>query len=236
MHVCNKDCHIAAAINPHINLSLRATLLLLLIFSLTTVAAQQRRMQPYEMDSVVKARLQITIHFLHLQPTDSIADVGSGSGYSLIPIANTCPECRFTVQDIDSNTCNTRVWQKRILQSGGFTRIENFSFQTGTEQSTRLPTAAFNKVLVFDVIHELTYKTEMLADLKRILAPGGSLFIEEILVHQPQKKDRACNYPFLTEPEFITLMNQNGFVLKKQIITLDPGKNKYFKCFEWVLS
>ena len=73
---------------------------------------------------------------------------------------------------------------------------------------------------------------EMLNDIKRILRENGSVFIEEVLVYKPVKKDRVCNYPFLTEVTFKKILADNNFVIKKEYITLDTGNNKYSKIFE----
>ena len=185
-------------------------------------------------DSLSTAKFNAVNTFLGLAPSDSIADIGTGAGYSLIPIANNCPECKFTVEDIDSSTCNTRSLAKRINNTGNKTRIENFAFHYGTTKATNLPSSKFNKVLIFDVIHEMTYKNEMLKDIKRILQKNGSIFIEEILVHKSVKKDRICNYPFLTEVEFKKLMTDNNFLIKRESLTFDTGNNKYIKIFECV--
>jgi ubiquinone/menaquinone biosynthesis C-methylase UbiE len=185
-------------------------------------------------DSLTTAKFSVVSMFLSLSPTDIIADIGTGVGYSLIPIANNCPECKFFVEDIDSSSCNPERLAWRINNTGNKTRIENFTFFYGTEKTTNLPSAKFNKVLIFDVIHEMTFKTEMLNDIKRILQKNGSIFIKEILVHKPVKKDRGCNYPFLTELEFKKLMTDNNFLIKRESITLSSGYNKYIKIFECI--
>ena len=185
-------------------------------------------------DSLTTAKFNVVSKFLSLSPTDIIADIGTGAGYSLIPIANNCPECKFIVEDIDSLTCNTKTLTKKINNTGNKTSIENFEFYYGTEKATNLPSAKFNKVLIFDVIHEMTYKNEMLNDIKRILQKNGSIFIEEILVHKSVKKDKVCNYPFLTELEFKKILADNNFVIKRESITFDTGNNKYMKIFECV--
>ncbi len=185
-------------------------------------------------DSLTVAKFNAINKFLNLSPSDSIADIGTGAGYSLIPIANNCPQCKFVVQDIDSTTCNKKTLAKKINKSGNKISIENFSFYYGTEKTTNLPSAKFNKVLIFDVVHEMTYKTEMLADIKRILLQNGSIFIEEILVHKPVKKERVCNYPFLTEAAFKKILDDNKFIIKKERITFDTGNNRYIKIFECV--
>jgi len=182
-------------------------------------------------DSLARQKTEKINRFLDLSSKDVMADIGTGSGYSLIPIANNCPDCRFTVEDIDSTTCNRKALSKKIDKTVNKTSIDNFEFHYGAEKSTNLPSATYNKVLIFDVIHELTYKTEMLADIKRILKPNGSIFIEEILVHNPVKKDKVCNYPFLTEPVFKQLLQDNNLAIAREEITFDTGNNRYIKIF-----
>jgi len=174
------------------------------------------------------------IRFLNLSLHDSIADIGSGSGYNIVSIAKEYPTLRFTVEDIDSSECNRKSFTRYINGWGNKTNIGNFDFHYGTETSTGLRSSAFNKVLIFDVVHELTYPREMLADIKRILAPGGSVFIKEILVHKKMKRQKGCNYPFLTDAQFKTRLQENGLVARKEEICYDNGRNRYIKLFECV--
>jgi ubiquinone/menaquinone biosynthesis C-methylase UbiE len=209
-------------------------LIFLLFLFAATLSFGQSLSNKQKRDSLTTAKFNAVSTFLGLSPSDSIADIGTGAGYSLIPIANNCTECKFTVEDIDSSSCNTGSLAKKINNTGNKTRIENFAFYYGTEKATNLPSSKFNKVLIFDVIHEMTYKNEMLNDIKRILQKNGSIFIEEILVHKSVKKDRVCNYPFLTEVEFKKVLTDNSFVIKRESITFDTGNNKYIKIFECV--
>ncbi len=187
-------------------------------------------------DSLTNQKFRLVNEFLNLSPKDVIADIGTGAGYSLIPIANGCGDCKFVVEDIDSLTCNKETLSKKITKTGNKTSIENFSFYYGTEKTTNLPSSTYNKVLIFDVIHEMTYRKEMLNDIKRILQPDGSVFIEEILVNKKVKKDRICNYPFLTEMEFKKLLAENDLLIIKEATTFDSGNNRYIKIFECTFS
>lgn len=204
------------------------TIIVLLPFS----ASFAQKIDKQKQDSLHQAKIKMDVDFINPIPSDKIADIGTGAGYSLIPIANHCPDCKFAVEDIDSTTCNPANLQKKIKNSGNLTSINNFTFYYGTEKNSPLPTATYNKILIFDVVHELTYKKEILADCKRILTPSGSIFIEEILVHKPVKKDKACNYPFFTEQEFKKVLSDNGLSIKREQISLDSGNNKYIKLFE----
>ena len=199
-----------------------------------TLSFGQSLLKKQKRDSLTTAKFSVVSAFLNLSPSDNITDIGTGAGYSLIPIANNCPECKFTVEDIDSSSCNIRTLAKKINNTGSKARIENFTFYYGIEKVTNLHSSKFNKVLIFDVIHEMTYKNEMLNDIKKILQKNSSIFIEEILVHKSVKKDRVCNYPFLTEVEFKKVLADNNLIIKKESITFDTGNNKYIKIFECI--
>jgi ubiquinone/menaquinone biosynthesis C-methylase UbiE len=191
--------------------------------------------QKVNADSISKDKLEKTLAFLALTEKDNVVDIGTNSGYSLVPIAGANPLIKFTAEDIDSSSLNVKKLTKQIKRNGNKARIEQFKIVYGTEKSTNLPSATFNKVLIFDVIHELSSKKEMLDEIKRILEKNGSIFIEEILVHTAQKKDRICSYPFLTETAFLELMKENNFILKKEVTTYDSGKNRYIKLFEFTV-
>ncbi len=209
----------------------------ILLFLITSFFLKQNiYAQKLNTDSLTANKLPTILQFLNLSSTDKIADVGTSSGYSLIPIANKHPDIIFTVEDIDSSSLNRKKLLKQIKRFGNIATIEQFNIVYGTETSTNLPTAAFNKVLLTGVVHEFSDKKIMLQDVKRILTKNGSLFIEEVLVHKPVKKDRICNYPFFTENDFKVLMMENKFTLVKEKITFDTGSNRYIKIFEYMVA
>jgi ubiquinone/menaquinone biosynthesis C-methylase UbiE len=185
-------------------------------------------------DSLSVLMQKKVIDFLHISLNDSIADIGTGSGAHLIAIANEYPSLHFTAEDIDSNFCNKQLLLKTLIKTGNKTSIENFTIHYGTTTATLLPAAGFSKVLAFDVLHEMTWKPAMLADIKRILKANGVLYLQEILVHKKIKKDRVCNYPYLTESELKVILADNKYAITRQEIAFDTGDNKYIKLFECV--
>ncbi len=189
--------------------------------------------QKLNYDSLTFVKQQVILDFLNLSSNDKIADIGTGAGYSLVPIAGSNPNISFIVEDIDSSTLNRKKLLAQIKRFGNKANIHQFNIVYGTTTSTNLPASSFNKVLMFDVIHELSDRQTMLNEIKRILQKGGSLFIEEILVHNPQKKERHCDYPFFTEIAFKQLMTDNNFILKKEKISFETVHKKYIKMFEY---
>ncbi len=209
------------------------TFLTILFLTLLTVSnGQTDHSQRKSADSIIAERQNLLFNFLNISLQDKVADIGTGDGFNLIPIANRYPTLTFTAEDIDSKYCNKELLAKRIKKSGDITKIENINIQIGTEKTTNLPTNSFNKVLLFDVVHEMTFKPEMLADIKRILTKGGNMYIQEILVHKKVKKDKVCNYPYLTGDALKVLLQDNKITINKEQMFFDTGHNKYIKLFE----
>ena len=206
------------------------------LFVITNFLGYNIFAQQNKNDSLSKNKIELTQAFIDIKPTDTIVDIGSGSGYSIVPIIALYPNVLFTLQDIDSNKLNIKNITTRIKKYSKEENVKQLNIVYGTEKSTNLPKASFNKILLFDVIHEFTYKAEMLTDIAKVLSTNGSLFVEEIIVHQSQKKDRACAYPFFTEAAFKKLMLDNNFVIVKEQITLDSGRNKYKKLYHFKIK
>jgi ubiquinone/menaquinone biosynthesis C-methylase UbiE len=174
---------------------------------------QNTNAQKTNTDSLLIAKHKVINDFLALTDKDVVADVGTSSGYSLVPIAGANPNIIFTVEDIDSSTLNRKKLIAQIKRFGNRANIDQFNIVYGTETSTNLPSASFTKVLMFDVVHEIAARQIMLDDIKRILQKGGSLFIEEVLVYKPAK-----------------------FILKKEKISFATGNKKYMKLFEYTVA
>ena len=199
---------------------------------ITGASAQSTRSKKAIADSLLLADQKAIVAFLHLADSDRVADIGTGAGYQLVPIANAYPQLYFTAEDIDSNYCNKARLLKQINATGNKTSIDHFTIQYGTTTSTNLPNGQFTKVLLFDVLHEMECKPAMLANIKSVLQASGTLFIEEILVHKKMKKERACNYPYLTEQELLKIMEDNHYLVKQSQTINDTGHNKYIRIFE----
>ncbi|MFN8243872.1 MAG: class I SAM-dependent methyltransferase [Ferruginibacter sp.] len=212
---------------------MKTILCILLSLSLLPSHSQPAQSRRQYYDSLMIENHRIQFSFLNLSGTDTVADIGTGAGYSLVPIASHFSGTRFVVEDIDSNYTSIPLLLKTAKKTGYNIEPENFTVHIGSELSTTLPAGAFNKVLAFDVIHEMTYRNEMLQDIKRILAKNGRLFIGEILVYKKRRKEKSCHYPFLKEDELKELLAANGFtILREQVSFEHAVKHKYFKLFE----
>jgi ubiquinone/menaquinone biosynthesis C-methylase UbiE len=197
----------------------------LLIFDNSSAQnAQSKKTQIEQKRQMIKNGL---MNFYNFSSTDVIADIGSGNGGNIILIASFYPKVKFTIEDIDKETCNAQNFKKEIDKSGHKVNVENFKFCYGTEKSTMLPSKTYTKVLINDLIHELTYSTEMIADLKRILKNDGRLLVSEIVVVKKATKEKGCNYPYMTELELKNTLVNNKFIVAEEKKFMQISDNKY---------
>jgi ubiquinone/menaquinone biosynthesis C-methylase UbiE len=204
-----------------------AFIVILAIFQLILTSAQLKMPEKSAQQNKQEILKLKIMNFLDLKPSDKIVDIGSGNGKNILLIANFYPSLFFNIQDIDSTSCNSKVYEQEILKSRYFTNIRNFKFHYGNEKSTLLPSASFSKVIMFDLIHELTYKTEMFSDFKRILTKDGCLFVSEIIVVNKAPLEKGCNYPFMTEDELKATFKKFKFKIIQLEVFLKLTPNKY---------
>lgn len=133
-----------------------------------------------EADMAYKRRVGIFLEMLDLQPGESVFECGCGLGFNLFLLQHLF-RCRLTGLDLDesrlrraqSELCDYPVG---LLQGNGY----------------RLPfrDSAFDKILLPEVLEHLDDEQIALAELKRVLRPGGTLVIT--VPHS--------NYPLLWDP------------------------------------
>jgi len=183
-------------------------------------------------NAIKQARIDTILSVLKISNDDIIADIGSGKGYNLIRLTKYFPSIRYYVEDIDSIACNRKNFKNSIKLFNSNISIDNFIFTYGTPTSTNLPKNKFTKVIMIAVVHEFDNRSSMLTDIKSILKPGGYIYIEEPLVIKKVKKDKGCNNPYLTEPEFKQILTDNGLEIEEEKQTNNTGKNQYRKFFK----
>lgn len=169
--------------------------------------------------------------FVDLQPGDTVADIGSSAGWNLVRLASCHPQTTFYAEDIDSTVCNPERFAGMIKRFHNGASMNQFRFTIGTETSTTFPDRAFGKVLVSAVVHEFSDRPAMLAEIKRITRPGGSVYIEEIFFIKPARKEKGCSRPFMLEAEFRQLLRQAGYIIIREL-KLSTQRNRVKYAFE----
>lgn len=208
---------------------MRCVILLLLVLLPGIVPAQKK--ESININKLVQGRLDTMVSMLQLTAQDTIVDIGSGNGKNLINLTKYFPPLRYHVEEIDSTTCNRKALQKMIKALQATIAIDSFTFHYGTPTATLLPKQYFTKVLMIAVLHEFDSRDTMLADIKSILRPGGSIFLEEPLTQQPRPVEKGCRNPYLTEAAFRELLQRNGIEIIQEKLIPDAGDGKRYRKF-----
>ncbi|HEY5822828.1 MAG TPA: class I SAM-dependent methyltransferase [Cyclobacteriaceae bacterium] len=166
------------------------------------------------------------IQLYEFKTGESIADIGTGSGYFEIVLSKFCDNLQVYAVDIDSVSMGHLATQLKFLDLND---EKNIIYNTvlGNEKSSLLPSHRFDKVIVRNTFHHFTYPNEMLADCKRIMKKNARLFIVDILVDETDRPP-ACRH-HLTRNVFLNHLTNNGFVLTNEANLVYDN----FKLFEF---
>ena len=111
---------------------------------------------------------------LNLQPGQTVADVGAGSGYLTWRLAQAVgPTGHVYATDIQAEMLT--ILRTNMTHRG----VTNVIAVLGHATDPQLPTNAFDLVILVDVYHELDFPYEMTAGMARALKPKGRLVFVE---------------------------------------------------------
>ena len=146
---------------------------------------------------------------MKILPTDSIADIGAGSGYHVFQMAPKAAKGLVYAVDIQKEML-AEIERKKTA-----TGISNISVVQGSEKSVNLPEASVNKVLMVDVYHEFSYPVEMMASIKKALRPDGKVYLIEYRGEDASVPIKEVHK--MTEAQAVKEMNAAGFRLEANI-------------------
>lgn len=111
---------------------------------------------------------------LNLAPGMTVADVGTGIGFMLPYLATAVgPTGHVIAEDIFPD------FLAKARATAQKNQLPNVAFVQGDEKSTKLPANSCDLILILDAYHHFDYPAEMLASIRKALAPGGRLVIVE---------------------------------------------------------
>jgi ubiquinone/menaquinone biosynthesis C-methylase UbiE len=120
---------------------------------------------------------QKAIDLLGLKKTDTIADIGAGTGYFTFRIANQVAK----VYAVDVQPEMLAMMAKRQSENG----IDNVERILGEPQDPHLPEGTIDLVLMADAYHEFEFPREMMQGIVRGLKPGGRVAQLEYKTENP---------------------------------------------------
>lgn len=148
-----------------------AAVLLALALLLVPVVAQQTALTDAQ---IASAEIEVPrlVEFLDLQPGETVADVGAGFGAWTVRFARAVgPNGRVYATDIG---------ETQLAALGEYVKREGLTNVTvikGAVDSTNLPPACCDAILIRDAYHHLTDPDAMIRSLAASLKPGGRLAV-----------------------------------------------------------
>jgi len=109
---------------------------------------------------------------LTIQPGDTIADIGAGTGYFSLPLAQATGKSG-RVYAVDAQADMLTLLQIK-LDSGTISNIEPVHAEA---VATGLPHASCSLIFLANVWHEFADRDAVLCEAKRILKPGGKIAV-----------------------------------------------------------
>src|SRR6185436_4258240 len=122
----------------------------------------------------------LAIRILRIPPGATVADIGAGSGYMTLRMAERVgPAGRVFANDLQPQML--AILGRRLADK----RITNVTLVQGTVDDPKLPPGSLDLELLVDVYHEFSQPQAMLRRLREALKPGGRLVLLEYRKEDP---------------------------------------------------
>ena len=149
-----------------------------------------------------------TIALMQINPTDRILDLGCGTGWASRRLARLASQGEVTGIDVADE-----MLRRGEQASQG---IGNVRYQWGSAENIPGPDNSFDKVLSIESFYYYADQGKALDELRRVMKPGGWLFILINLYkdnHYSLRWVKELKVPVqaLSEAEYIGLLNKHGF-------------------------
>jgi ubiquinone/menaquinone biosynthesis C-methylase UbiE len=120
-----------------------------------------------------KERPDLLVDSLPLDPSDTVADIGAGTGYLSFRVAPRVPQGNLLAVDIQPEMLN--IIRRRIDERG----VDNITPIRGTVTDPQLPADSIDLAYMVDAYHEFSHPYEMMTALMEDLTPGGRVVLVE---------------------------------------------------------
>ena len=159
------------------------------------------------------------IEALALKPDAVVADLGSGTGYFAVRLANRVPRGRVYGVDVEPDMV------KYLAARAKREKRDNLVAVAGAPDDPRLPEAA-DLVLLVDVYHHIDDRERYFRNLRGSLRPGGRIAVIDFRMDSPDGPPRAAR---IAPQRVIDELARAGYQVARQH---DFLPNQYFLVFQ----
>ena len=122
---------------------------------------------------------QMVVDLLDLEADDVVADIGAGTGYMTMRLAEKVPKGRVLAVDVQPEMLD--MLAERIAEQP----LKTIDPIHGDEDDPHLPPESIDLALMVDAYHEFAYPHEMMQHLREALKPGGRVVLAEYRAENP---------------------------------------------------
>jgi len=165
-----------------------------------------------------------TLAFMELQPSDRVLDLGCGTGWASRRLA------RVAAEVVGLDVADEML--RRAEQASA--EFRNIQYVWGSAEKIPAPDNHFTKVLSVESFYYYADQGKALDELRRVLAPGGRLFILINLYkdnHYSLRWVSELKVPVqaLSQAEYLALLERHGFknVQARRIPDRSPSPDVY---------
>ncbi len=150
---------------------------------------------------------QKLLEVLNIKPTDTIADIGAGSGYFSFRISSLVPDGKVFAVDIQPEMLDIIDFLKEE------NKVNNIETILGSIKNPNLPKNTVDIILMVDAYHEFEYPREMMENIVTSLKFGGKVVLAEYRRENPFIPIKTLHK--MTEKQVKQEMNTVGLTWEK---------------------
>lgn len=152
---------------------------------------------------------QALLEALHLEPGQTVADIGCGNGFYTLQMAEKVgPEGRVYAVDIQPEMLE--LLGERARAAG----VTNIVPVLSSPADPKLPAGELDLILLVDVYHEFAYPERMLAGMRAALNDGGVVALAEYRMEDPRIPIKLLHK--MSKRQILKEYEPNGFKLVRQ--------------------
>jgi len=164
-------------------------------------------------------------------PGDRVLDVACGPGFLTMAFAAACGEAA----GVDA----TEEWMERARAEAARRGLDNVTFRPGDAERLDLPAHSFDVVACRAAFHHFPRPERVLAEMARVVRPGGRLLVADMLASEdPAKAAHHDRLERLCDPTHVRCLPESEFralfAAARLEVLAAPTRPLHYDVKEWI--